>query len=471
MRQTSQQGIDAKNVSISNSNIFDPQDIANWFNLSQKILSLGTLTVLIVLPISLPNPTERYVLIAALTALFLIIRVGNEFAKRGNYNHASWIYISSLFSTISLMLFVDGGIHDPGVDALFVLVILACFFLNRRGLLIVVVLSNISLITTWILEKEGIINPSRPSFSDVNALIFPIIVIWVIAFLSRGIFKKMAERYAMYAQLNSDLEKIVEERTTEMKIERDKAREGSEQMSSFLTNMSHEIRTPLTAIIGSADLLIDQTDPMEKEETVGMIMKGSRRLMETLNSVLELTKLEYENSPMTKELVIVNEVISETIDLFYSKIMEKNLSIEQINDASLICEMNSAAFSRVFQNLLGNAIKYTENGGIRVHILDSSRGPEVRVIDTGIGISQEFMPKVFDKFSQESSGMARKHEGSGIGLSVAKQLMINMGGDVSVTSRVEIGSVFTIHLPSIRHYEARESSEYRSNSLQKDQVS
>ena len=452
MRQTSQGSIDAKNVSITNSNIFDPQDIANWFNLSQKILSIGTLVVLLVLPLSLSNPTERTVLIASLIILFLIIRIGNVFAQKGNYNYASWIYISSLYTTISLMLLVDGGIHDPGVDALFVLVILACFFLNRNGLLVVIVMTNVSLIATWYLENEGIINSTRPSFRDVNALVFPIIVIWVIAFLSRGIFKKMAERYAMYARLNSDLEKIVEERTTEMKIERDKAREGSEQMSSFLTNMSHEIRTPLTAIIGSADLLIDQSSPLEREETVGMIMKGSRRLMETLNSVLELTKLEYENSPMTQELVIVNEVISETIDLFYSKIMEKNLSIEQINDASLICEMNGAAFSRVFQNLLGNAIKYTETGGIRIHILDSSRGPEVRVIDTGIGISQDFLPKVFDKFSQESSGLARRHEGSGIGLSVAKQLMVNMGGDVSVTSRVEIGSVFTIHLPAIKSY-------------------
>lgn len=236
------------------------------------------------------------------------------------------------------------------------------------------------------------------------------------------------------------------------------AEEVAALKSTFLANMSHEIRTPLTAILGFSDVLVEELDDPSHREFIGLISRSGRRLMDTLNSVLDLARLEAGSDQLAAERLNVSDLVTEAVQMFQPAAGERGLAlaaaIEGGPEAAHEAVADEAALARVVHNLIGNALKFTEEGHITVSLHTEPSGPTgaqvvLRVRDTGIGIDEAFLPRVFGEFEQESSGAERTHEGAGLGLSISRQLVERMGGTIGVESQKGVGTVFTVTLRSV----------------------
>ena len=228
---------------------------------------------------------------------------------------------------------------------------------------------------------------------------------------------------------------------------REQAEEAARLKSSILANMSHEVRTPLTAILGFADILREEV-PADLYEYADTIRSGGQRLLDTLNDILDFARLDAERSTVVPEPVDVAEVVRESVALLAPLAQRKGLGLHLQSSAASVPAVHSAsALGRVVTNLVGNAIKFTEAGEVRVALHAAPAFFAVRVQDTGVGISEEFLPDLFEAFKQESDGHGRSFEGTGLGLAITKRLVDLMGGEVRVWSRKGEGTLFEVALP------------------------
>ncbi len=232
-----------------------------------------------------------------------------------------------------------------------------------------------------------------------------------------------------------------------LKEAKQEAEEMNRLKSVFLANMSHEIRTPLTSILGFADVL-DEEVHGEAQRIVEMIRQSGHRLKETLTSVLELARLERQSAEVKTKRCDLVERVEETLDLMQPQIESNELALEvQMPAEPTYLEGDPKVLHRVLTNLVSNAIKFTEEGQIRVVVEREGGEAVLRVSDTGVGISDGFLDQVFEEFRQESEGLTRAHEGSGLGLTITKRLVELMGGTIEAESTKGEGSTFTVRLP------------------------
>ncbi|MEX0822638.1 MAG: ATP-binding protein [Rhodothermales bacterium] len=233
----------------------------------------------------------------------------------------------------------------------------------------------------------------------------------------------------------------------ELRKSRDQAEEMSRLKSVFLTNMSHEIRTPLTTILGFAEILEDEVGEDERE-FVRLIQQGGQRLLDTLMSILDLARLESSSFEINLEEFDIAKKVWETCLLLEPLAQEKGLQLRvETPDEPIPAVLDISAVERVVSNLVSNGIKFTSEGGVTLRMEADVEHVLIHVEDTGIGVSDEFMPFLFDEFKQESEGLSRIHEGSGLGLPITKRLVQLMKGDIMADSVKGTGSVFTVALP------------------------
>ena len=226
------------------------------------------------------------------------------------------------------------------------------------------------------------------------------------------------------------------------------AEEVAALKSTFLANMSHEIRTPLTAILGFADVLSEEVTDETQVEFVDLIARSGRRLMDTLNSVLDLARLEAGRDGIALERVDLGDLVREAVEMFQPAATEQGLDVlADVAPGTHLATADEPALVRVLHNLVGNAIKFTEAGGVTVSVRPAGTRVELVVRDTGIGVEEAFIPRMFGEFEQESSGSIRKYEGAGLGLALTRQLLDRMNGTITVESQKGVGTTFTVSLP------------------------
>ncbi len=229
------------------------------------------------------------------------------------------------------------------------------------------------------------------------------------------------------------------------------AKELAEEMnrlkSSFLANMSHEIRTPLTSIIGFSEVLKEEFSGVGGE-FVEMIHAGGVRLLETLNSVLDLAQLESGTMKFAPVCLHLKEEADGILPLFQVHAARKGLTLAVEADEDVKVDQDRVAVGRVLQNLISNAVKFTDRGGVTVRVGRRGDRAMLEVRDTGRGMTEAFLPHLFDEFRQESTGAARTHEGSGLGLAITKRLIELMEGTIEVESTQGEGSVFRVTWPA-----------------------
>lgn len=226
------------------------------------------------------------------------------------------------------------------------------------------------------------------------------------------------------------------------------AEAANEVKTAMLANMSHEVRTPLTSIIGFSEILRDNLDG-KLNAFAQQTHDSSRRLLETLESVLQLSKLEAGASTLEREPVVLQEGMQTTIDLLEPTAEGKAIAVDTAwPEQSVVGLWNQNAVRRIGRNLLENALKFTPKGGrVAVRIDQTEARAVLEIEDTGIGIAEEHLPDIFQAFRQESEGIRREYEGSGLGLSIVDQLVDELGGTVEVETEKGKGTCFTVYLP------------------------
>ena len=228
--------------------------------------------------------------------------------------------------------------------------------------------------------------------------------------------------------------------------ERDRAEEMARLKTAFLANMSHEIRTPLSGIIGFAQVLHEEVQE-EQQEFTGLIQDAAKRLMNTINSVLDLSKLEALKAPLQTDLLDLSEVVVESTSLLKPLALKKHIDFNVRAEAGISCRVDRGAVQSIVNNIVGNAIKFTETGSVSVLVERIQNDACLRVKDTGAGISSDFIPFLFDEFRQEHMGSDRPHEGSGLGLAIAQKLVLRLGGRIDVESELGQGTTFNVYIP------------------------
>ena len=238
---------------------------------------------------------------------------------------------------------------------------------------------------------------------------------------------------------------------TDLEKARLAAESASRAKSAFLANMSHEIRTPMTAILGFADVLMSSLDDAEALEIVEIIQRNGEHLLWIINDILDVAKIEADQLNIEKTPWSPRELVEEVVSLLENQAQAKGLTLtdEYVGPIPAAIETDPHRLRQILVNVVGNAIKFTEAGSVRIVTrLDDARGeaPKMRfdVIDTGIGISPEQIGRLFEPFTQVDSSSTRRFQGTGLGLALSKRLAQLLGGDVEVWSEPGAGSTFRI---------------------------
>ncbi len=233
------------------------------------------------------------------------------------------------------------------------------------------------------------------------------------------------------------------------------AEEASQAKSAFLANISHEIRTPMTAILGYADVLLSEGDitlaPQDRVHAIDTIRRNGSHLLQLVNDVLDISKIEANELKVERLFYSPIEVTADVVALMNVRARECGLTLHTEIEGEIpeLIYSDPTRLRQILINLIGNAIKFTDTGGVRI-ILSWSPAQtgqtffELRIIDTGIGMNEEQLRKLFTPFTQADASTTRKYGGTGLGLSISKHLAETLGGDIEVVSEWGKGSEFRV---------------------------
>ena len=232
---------------------------------------------------------------------------------------------------------------------------------------------------------------------------------------------------------------------------RDAALKASRVKSEFLANMSHELRTPLNAIIGFSEMLSAETLgalPRQYRNYADYIRTSGVMLLDLINDLLDLSRIEAGQYVLEESEVAVAPAVAECLAVITADAQRKGLELAlEPGPRNLLLRADLRAIKQIVLNLLSNAVKFTERGGIRVEVDPGRQGLDLRVTDTGIGIDPIVIPQLFEPFRQGHVGLSRKYGGSGLGLSICRNLVELHGGTIALTSEIGKGTTATVHLP------------------------
>lgn len=269
--------------------------------------------------------------------------------------------------------------------------------------------------------------------------------------MKKGAYDLLQKPYEL-SEILAVVEKAFEK--SELRQDRDIARELSRAKSEFLATMSHEIRTPMNAVIGMSDLLEETPLSIEQREYVQILKRGGETLMNLINNILDLSKVESGNLELEKTEFNLKELSEQVMELMAYRAHEKGLELAfQISSEVPIKLMGDPnRLKQVIVNLIGNALKFTEKGEVVLEVKSVEKtNDQCRLLfsvkDTGIGIPKEKLGQIFDPFTQADASTTRKYGGTGLGLTISKKLVERMGGGIEVTSEPGQGTTFNVTLP------------------------
>lgn len=236
-----------------------------------------------------------------------------------------------------------------------------------------------------------------------------------------------------------------------MESAKERAESADRLKSAFLATMSHELRTPLNSVIGFSGILLQEkagTLNEEQKKQIGLIQLSGRHLLSLINDILDLSKIEVGQLLTNYESFNIQDVIQEVIKLQWNSARNKGLSLRfaKIPGIGEIVS-DKRRVHQVLLNILNNAFKFTEKGYVRIDCHQDKDFIKVEISDTGIGIKEEDLNKLFNPFIQVDNELTRTHQGSGLGLSISKKLMELLHGTIEVKSEFGVGSTFTLTFP------------------------
>ena len=257
-------------------------------------------------------------------------------------------------------------------------------------------------------------------------------------------------------QRSSQMVKLEQEANRELNHLRMVAESANAAKSTFLNNMSHDIRTPMNAIIGFTNIAMKHSPSPEIKSCLDKISDSSEHLLALINDVLDISRIESGKIKYTPNPVDIAEVTDSVLTIMYGYLSNRDITfrteLEEPNTRYVLTD--AVRVREVLVNILGNAVKFTNDGGAVTYAVSYHPGKDdhyinvrYRIADTGIGMAEEFVAHIFDEFSQEDHGARTQYKGTGLGMAITKQYVDLMGGTISVESKKGVGSTFTVELP------------------------
>ncbi|MBA4318718.1 MAG: hypothetical protein C0412_09975 [Flavobacterium sp.] len=225
------------------------------------------------------------------------------------------------------------------------------------------------------------------------------------------------------------------------------AEEMNRLKSYFMSNMSHELRTPLVGILGISEFMIEELED-ECKENAKIINISGKRLLKTISEILDISKLEAEKVTLNYSLLNLTQILQDEIALYSKAAATKNIAIvNQCENENILINSDERLLREIFDNLINNAVKFTNQGLVTVSVELTDDHVVVSVSDTGMGIPSDKLDYIFEEFRQVSEGISRNFEGTGLGLTIVKKFVMLLNGKIEVKSEVNIGSSFIVSLP------------------------
>ncbi len=258
------------------------------------------------------------------------------------------------------------------------------------------------------------------------------------------------ELEAQKTELVSQSAELIEQ-NTELEMQKKQLNEASQLKTNFLSNMSHELRTPLNSVIALSGVLnrrLSKKIPDEEYGYLEVIERNGKHLLSLINDILDISRIEAGREELEIAKFDINGLISELVSMIHPQAEQKNiLLLHSDKDSTLHITNDSGKCRHILQNLISNAVKFTEKGKVEVIAKQSGKNIIIRVIDSGIGISENHLPHIFDEFRQADGSTSRRFGGTGLGLAIAKKYANLLGGTITVKSEPSKGSEFTFTLP------------------------
>jgi signal transduction histidine kinase/CheY-like chemotaxis protein/AraC-like DNA-binding protein len=289
------------------------------------------------------------------------------------------------------------------------------------------------------LERENELHVIQARVDNVTrvSLISGLVVLGVVAFGFVVAYRQSRDRNRLLAEQKA----MIEEQSHQLQ-------EAAKAKAKFFTNVSHELRTPVTLLNGMLELMQESNNAGALKEKMDIALGSSRRLQYLVGEVLDLSRVDNAKVQLNKKTVEIYPLLTRIVYAFESLLIKKNISLEfEANDLrNTFVELDADKFEKVINNLVYNAVKFNKDGGwIKVTGNLSGESMIIGVADSGIGIPEKDIPHVFDRFYQ--APVSNNVDGIGVGLSLVKEFTVMHGGDVSVTSRLNEGTAFTITFP------------------------
>ena len=260
------------------------------------------------------------------------------------------------------------------------------------------------------------------------------------------------------------LEAEVEKRSEQLRLALRQSQLASEAKGAFLANISHEIRTPMTAVLGYTELLLEgDATAAEVIEYARTIRRNGEHLLQILNDILDISKIEANKISVERIECDPRSVVDDAVCALRLRAGERGIAIETefADNVPALVHTDPTRLRQVLVNLIGNAVKFTETGSVRVcsrYSFQDDGRLEIDVVDTGIGMSEEQVARLFQPFAQADSSTTRRFGGTGLGLCISKNLAELLGGTLTVTSIPGAGSTFHVSVPTAAPGEGRADS-------------
>ncbi|MDJ0738935.1 MAG: ATP-binding protein [Gammaproteobacteria bacterium] len=267
-----------------------------------------------------------------------------------------------------------------------------------------------------------------------------------------GMMQDVSEMRAVQRELRYRRDRLEDEvalRTQELAAERNRAQQLAESKSQFLANMSHEIRTPLTAVLGLSQIGVQESQNRKIASTFEQILAAGDHLLDVVNDVLDLSKLDSGGFTIAAQPFLLMPVAKQSIEMFRQRADAKGLALRlEIADAlPEAVKGDRLRLQQILINLIGNAIKFTENGEVTLQLASTGDEVSFRVRDTGMGMQPSQLHRLFEPYFQHASAVGEAVPGTGLGLTISRRIAVLMGGDIDVHSSPGVGSEFTLTLP------------------------